>query len=112
MSKKTKYILWSDGDVTSFGEYVGSDGDKKLVRNPAYIGFEQFAEEQTEKDGLKTLKYKLRARFAPYIPTSALAKGDNTWKVTTKHLLDLDTEFHESLIEDYIAQTGAKPVTN
>ena len=107
-----KYILFSDGDVTSFGELVGSDKDgKHLVKNPAYIGFEQFAEEQTEKDGLKTLKYKLRARFAPYIPMSALVKGDNTWKVTAKHVLDNDSEFHPSLIEDYETQIGAKPVS-
>lgn len=104
-----KYILFSDGDVTSFGELVGNDKDGKyLVKNPAYIGFEPFTVEEEDENKLKRLKTQLRARFAAYIPTSALIKGDNTWKITAKHVLDMDSQFHPSLIEDYKAQLGIK----
>lgn len=112
---KEKYILFSDGDVTSFGEFVGKDSEsgKYLVKNPAYIGFERVtvADESSENEGLAKIRYQLKAHFAPYVPTSAIVKGDNTWKVTAKHVLDLDTEFHEGLIADYKAQIHAIPVT-
>lgn len=110
MANNKNYILWSEGDLTSFGELVGTSEDgKKLVKNPAYVTFELVAEDKEDKkDGLKKLVYHWQARFGAYLPQPAIKFGDNVWKVNAKHVLGSDTVLQDGIIEDYKAQLGLK----
>ena len=103
------YILWSEGDLTSFGELVGTSEDgKKLVKNPAYVTFELVADKKEDEDGLEKLVYHWQARFGAYLPRPAIKSGDNVWKVNAKHILDSETVLQSAIIEDYKSQLGLK----
>lgn len=110
MSDK-KYILWSDGDLSCFGELVGSDDTgHKFVKNPAYVTFRLVADEKEDENDkeLKKLVYHWVAQFGAFLPSSAIKSGDNIWKVTPKHILGDDTELQPGIIEEYKAQLGLK----
>lgn len=121
MSKK-KYIMWSDGVVSSFGELVSREGKDIVVKNPMVVMFQVVNEPVFELDengnvkiddngqpimkfddnGQPIMKGGLKWDMNPYVFGACLKdSGDNIWSVSAKSIINEDAEFDERLIGHY-----------
>ena len=121
MSKK-KYIMWSDGVVSSFGELVSREGKDIVVKNPMVVMFQVVNEPVFELDengnvkiddngqpimkfddnGQPIMKGGLKWDMNPYVFGACLKdSGDNIWSVSANSIINEDVEFDERLIGHY-----------
>ena len=121
MSNK-KYIMWSDGVVSSFGELVSRDGKDIVVKNPMVVMFQVINEPVFELDengnvkidengqpimklddnGQPIMKGGLKWDMNPYVFGACLKdSGDNIWSVSANSIITEDVEFDERLIGHY-----------
>lgn len=121
MSKK-KYIMWSDGVVSSFGELVSREGKDIVVKNPMVVMFQVVNEPVFELDengnvkidengqpimkfddnGQPIMKGGLKWDMNPYVFGACLKdSGDNIWSVSANSVISEDAEFDERLIGHY-----------
>lgn len=121
MSKK-KYIMWSDGVVSSFGELVSREGKDIVVKNPMVVMFQVVNEPVFELDengnvkvddngqpimkfddnGQPIMKGGLKWDMNPYVFGACLKdSGDNIWSVSASSVISEDAEFDERLIGHY-----------
>lgn len=121
MSKK-KYIMWSDGVVSSFGELVSREGKDIVVKNPMVVMFQVVNEPVFELDengnvkidengqpimkfddkGQPIMKGGLKWDMNPYVFGVCLKdSGDNIWSVSANSIINEDAEFDERLIGHY-----------
>ena len=121
MSKK-KYIMWSDGVVSSFGEFVSREGKDIVVKNPMVVMFQVVNEPVFELDengnvkidengqpimkfddkGQPIMKGGLKWDMNPYVFGACLKdSGDNIWSVSANSIINEDAEFDERLIGHY-----------
>lgn len=121
MSKK-KYIMWSDGVVSSFGELVSREGKDIVVKNPMVVMFQVVNEPVFELDengnvkiddngqpimkfddnGQPIMKGGLKWDMNPYVFGACLKdSGDNIWAVSANSIINEDAEFDERLIGHY-----------
>lgn len=121
MSKK-KYIMWSDGVVSSFGELVSREGKDIVVKNPMVVMFQVVNEPVFELDengnvkideygqpivqrddkGQPIMKGGLKWDMNPYVFGACLKdSGDNIWSVSANSIINEDAEFDERLIGHY-----------
>ena len=121
MSKK-KYIMWSDGVVSSFGELVSREGKDIVVKNPMVVMFQVVNEPIFELDengnvkidengqpimkfddnGQPIMKGGLKWDMNPYVFGACLKdSGDNIWSVSANSIINEDAEFDERLIGHY-----------
>lgn len=121
MSKK-KYIMWSDGVVSSFGELVSREEKDIVVKNPMVVMFQVINEPVFELDengnvkiddngqpimkfddnGQPIMKGGLKWDMNPYVFGACLKDGgDNIWSVSANSVISEDAEFDERLIGHY-----------
>lgn len=121
MSNK-KYIMWSDGVVSSFGELVSREGKDIVVKNPMVVMFQVINEPVFELDengnvkidengqpimklddnGQPIMKGGLKWDMNPYVFGACLKdSGDNIWSVSANSIITEDVEFDERLIGHY-----------
>ena len=121
MSKK-KYIMWSDGVVSSFGELVSREGKDIVVKNPMVVMFQVVNEPVFELDengnvkidengqpimkfddkGQPIMKGGLKWDMNPYVFGACLKdSGDNIWSVSANSIINEDAEFDERIIGHY-----------
>ena len=121
MSKK-KYIMWSDGVVSSFGELVSREGKDIVVKNPMVVMFQVVNEPVFDLDengnvkiddngqpimkfddnGQPIMKGGLKWDMNPYVFGACLKdSGDNIWSVSANSIINEDAEFDERLIGHY-----------
>lgn len=121
MSKK-KYIMWSDGVVSSFGELVSREGKDIVVKNPMVVMFQVVNEPvfeldengnvkideygqpivQRDDNGQPIMKGGLKWDMNPYVFGACLNdSGDNIWSVSANSIINEDAEFDERLIGHY-----------
>lgn len=104
MSDKTpekKYKMWSDGNVTSFGELVGTEGDALLIKHPAYVIFDVSDRPYETPEGTVGYKKHMSFHVTPYMFPAVVREGDMVWKINPRHSMHKDPVFHEKLIEIY-----------
>ena len=117
-----KYIMWSDGVVSSFGELVSREDKDIVVKNPMVVMFQVVNEPDFELDekgnvkidengqpimkfddnGQPIMKGGLKWDMNPYVFGACLKdSGDNIWTVSANSIINEDAEFDERLIRHY-----------
>lgn len=113
--EEKKYIMWSDGVVCSFGEYLEYDGTTLRVKNPVVIIFsamnepvlDEKGEVVTDDKGQPVMKGSLNWDMNPYIFGAVLKdSADNIWTCNPRNIISTDAEYHESLIKHYETLIG------
>lgn len=108
--KRKKYIMWSDGVVSSFGELVSREGDAICVKNPVVVMFQvvnepvlnEKGEYQLDDNGQPIIKGGLKWEMNPYVFGACLKDNeDNVWTITPKCVISEDAEYDERLIGHY-----------
>lgn len=108
--KTKKYIMWSDGVVSSFGELVSREGDAIYVKNPVVVMFQvvnepvlnEKGEYQVDDNGQPIIKGGLKWEMNPYVFGACLKDNeDNVWTVIPKCVISEDAEYDERLIGHY-----------
>lgn len=99
--KEKKYIIWSDGVLTSMGVLVSHDpllGNCYTVENPVSI---VFATEQVpvEGDPMK-VKSVLRFDMTPFVFGACFNEGKSVWNVRPAHVV-LEGTPSDKLIDSY-----------
>ena len=108
--KTKKYIMWSDGVVSSFGELVSSEGTTISVKNPMVVMFQvinepvidEKGELKLDDNGQPIMKGGLKWDMNPYVFGACLKdSADNIWSVSPKCVISEDAEYDERLIGHY-----------
>ena len=109
--KEKKYIMWSDGVVSSFGELVSKDETTITVKNPVVVMFQvvnepvlnEKGEYQLDDNGQPIIKGGLKWEMNPYVFGACLKDSDdNIWTVSPKCVISEDAEYDERLVGHYI----------
>ena len=111
-----KYIMWSDGVLTSFGVEGGltEDGLQKVI-NPVSIAFAVVNEPvldadgniQTDSNNQPIMKGGLKWEMTPYVFGACLGDATkNVWTVKPNYILDKDATFNEQLVSHYETLVG------
>lgn len=108
---KKKYIMWSDGVLSSIGELVEKkDCGTILVKNPVSIAFATSQEPVLDKNGQQVIDEngnpqicgKLRWEMNPYVFGACLVDSDdNIWSCKPSYVISEDAEFDSRLISHY-----------
>lgn len=95
-----KYILWSDGVLTSMARKIENLGDGRYrVSDPANI---VFSTAQVPVEGKPNeVRGELRFDLTPYIFGACLSSKEHIWTVRPTHILDENTELIEKLVDAY-----------
>jgi hypothetical protein len=106
-----KYIMWSDGVVSSFGRLVETCESGALrVQNPVVVMFaainepvcDEKGEPVLDDNGQPIMKGSLNWEMNPYIFGACLKdSADNIWTVQPRNVISEDAEFDERLIKHY-----------
>ena len=108
--EKKKYITWSDGVVSSFGELISKDGDTITVKNPVVVVFQVVNEPvfdengkvKLDDNGQPIMKGSLKWDMNPYIFGVCLKdSADNIWTLVPKSIISEDAEYDERLVAHY-----------
>ena len=113
--EEKKYIMWSDGVVSSFGELVSKEGDTITVKNPVIIMFtavnepvlDEKGEVRLDDTGRPLMKGSLNWDMNPYIFGVCLKdEEDNIWTCTPRNIISEDAQFDERLVKHYTTLIG------
>jgi hypothetical protein len=105
-----KYIMWSDGVVSSFGELIEKYGDTIIVKNPMVVMFrimnepmmDEKGEVMFDDNGQPIMKSGLQWDMNPYIFGACLKdSGDNIWTVKPSSVISNEAEYDHRLIKHY-----------
>ena len=106
-----KYIMWSDGVLTSFGVVKGkTECGNYTVGNPVSIAFavvnepvyNEKGEVQMDDNGQPIVKGGLKWEMTPYVFGACLKdSADNIWTVKPHYIISEDVEYDERLIGHY-----------
>jgi hypothetical protein len=106
-----KYIMWSDGVLTSFGVVKGkTECGCYQVANPASIAFavvndpviNEHGEVQLDDNGQPIMKGGLKWEMNPYVFGACLKdSADNIWTIKPQYIISEDAEYDERLIGHY-----------
>jgi len=106
-----KYIMWSDGVLTSFGVVKGkTECGNYTVGNPVSIAFavvnepvyNEKGEVQMDDNGQPIVKSGLKWEMTPYVFGACLKdSADNIWTVKPNYIISEDAEYDERLIGHY-----------
>lgn len=106
-----KYIMWSDGVLTSFGVVKGkTECGNYTVGNPVSIAFavvnepvyNEKGEVQMDDNGQPIVKGGLKWEMTPYVFGACLKdSADNIWTVKPNYIISEDAEYDERLIGHY-----------
>ncbi|MBO5826943.1 MAG: hypothetical protein J6R59_00495 [Paludibacteraceae bacterium] len=121
--EEKKYIMWSDGVLTSFGVVKGkTECGRYSVANPASIAFAVVNEPvyevdengqvkidehgqpviRTDEHGQPVMKGSLKWEMTPYVFGACLKdSADNIWTVNPNYIISDDAEYDERLIAHY-----------
>ena len=104
-----KYIMWTDGALTSMGILLSKTTDGCIrVKNPAVIIFQTEETPMMDNDGNPLLdesgnpRYKgtLRWDITPYVFDACIKTGENVWSGRPVYILE-ECEFVDELIRHY-----------
>jgi hypothetical protein len=105
-----KYIMWSDGVVSSFGELVASEKDTITVKNPVVVVFQVVNEPvfdekgnvKLDDNGQPIFKSGLKWDMNPYVFGVCLKdSADNVWTITPKSIINMEAEYDSRLVGHY-----------
>ena len=106
-----KYIMWSDGVLTSFGVLKEkTECGCCVVQNPVSIAFavvnepvyNEKGEVQMDDNGQPIVKGGLKWEMTPYVFGACLKdSADNIWTVKPNYIISEDAEYDERLIGHY-----------
>ena len=106
-----KYIMWSDGVVTSFGELMEKTTEGNLrVKNPVVVVFQVVQEPVLTEEGNYKMNEagqpevttRLKWDMNPYVFGACLKdSGDNIWTVSPSSVISDDAEYDERLLGHY-----------
>lgn len=108
--EQKKYIMWSDGVVSSFGELVSKSEDVIKVKNPMVVMFQvvnepvldEKGEYVLDENGQPKIKGGLKWDMNPYVFGACLKdSADNIWTVTPRNIISEDAEYDERLVGHY-----------
>ena len=108
--EETKYIMWSDGVVTSFGELVAKDATTITVKNPVIVMFQvvnepvfdEKGEVKLDDNGQPIMRGGLKWDMNPYVFGVCIKNADdNVWTVSPTSIICEDAEYDERLIGHY-----------
>lgn len=97
--KENKYLIWTDGVLTSMATLVNSNLDGTYtVKNPVNI---VFATEQVPVEGDPTkVKGRLTFEMTPFVFGACFEDGISEWTVKPTHVMN-NPKPHATLIESY-----------
>ena len=109
--EEKKYIMWSDGVLTSFGVVKGkTECGCYTVANPVSIAFavvnepvlNEQGEIQMDDNGQPIMKGGLKWEMNPYVFGACLKdSADNIWTIKPHYIISDDAEYDERLIGHY-----------
>lgn len=108
--KTKKYIMWSDGVVSSFGELIDKEGSTITVKNPMVVMFQvvnepvldEKGELKLDDNGQPIMKGGLKWDMNPYVFGACLNdSADNIWTITPKCVISEDAEYDARLTGHY-----------
>lgn len=109
--KTKKYIMWSDGVVSSFGQLVESYEDGSIrVKNPVVVMFAAINEPVCDEkgqpimddNGQPIMKGSLNWEMNPYVFGACLKdSADNIWTIHPRNVISEDAEYDERLVKHY-----------
>lgn len=109
--EEKKYIMWSDGVLTSFGVVKGkTECGCYTVANPVSIAFavvnepvlNEKGEVQMDDNGQPIMKGGLKWEMNPYVFGACLKdSADNIWTIKPHYVISEDAEYDERLIGHY-----------
>ena len=116
MTETKKYIMWSDGVLTSFGVAgeTTSDGLKTVV-NPVSIAFavvnepvyNSAGEIQKDDTGQPIMKGGLKWEMTPYVFGACLTdSSQNVWTIKPTYELSETASFNKQLVDHYETLVG------
>lgn len=95
------FVMWSDGNITSFGELISeSDGTLK-VKNPAYVIFDVHDEMRQNPDNTFEKKKVLSWHVQPYVFPAVVDEGEMIWDIHPRHIFNRAATYNETLVEIY-----------
>lgn len=114
--EEKKYIMWSDGVLTSFGIKGEPTADGRItVQNPVAIHFQvvnervydENGDEMTDAQGQPLMKGGLRWEMTPYVFGACLTEpSKNVWAINPTYILSDDAEFRDQLVSHYTTLVG------
>lgn len=113
--EEKKYIMWSDGVLTSFGIAGELTAEGQKVINPVSIAFAVVNEPvldadgnvQTDSSGQPVMKGGLKWEMTPYVFGACLGDATkNVWTVKPNYILDKEATFDDQLTSHYETLVG------
>lgn len=111
MAETKKYIMWSDGVLTSFGVEgdTATDGSKTVI-NPVSIAFavvnepvyDSNGEVMKDDQGQPIMKGGLKWEMNPYVFGACLTNPtENVWTINPTYVLSDKADFNDQLVKHY-----------
>ena len=113
--EEKKYIMWSDGVLTSFGIKAESTDGRITVENPVSIHFQVVNEPvydengdvMVDSSGQPVMKGGLKWEMTPYVFGACLTDASkNVWVINPTYILSQDAEFDRQLTDHYTTLVG------
>lgn len=111
-----KYIMWSDGVLTSFGIKGEPTADGRItVQNPVSIHFQvvnepvydEQGEVMVDSQGQPIMKGGLKWEMTPYVFGACLTEpSKNVWAINPTYILSDGAEFQDQLVSHYTTLVG------
>jgi hypothetical protein len=110
-----KYIMWSDGVLTSFGIKGDTVDGRITVQNPVSIHFQvvnepvydEKGDEMVDEYGQPVMKGGLRWEMTPYVFGACLTEpSKNVWSINPTYILLEGAEFDAQLTKHYETLVG------
>lgn len=96
-----KYLMWSDGNVTSFGELISREGNTIKVKNPTFVIFDVSSVPRQDENGNMIMQKHLDYHVVPYVFPACIEKGEMIWDITPRHVFNPEAEFESTLLTIY-----------
>lgn len=99
------FLVWSDGNVVSFGVIVGEkEGGTYLVKDPCYLVFVMRQVQEKQPDDTIQVVDKMFSEIMPFVVKHALKDPESCiWMITPQHRLSPDAVLDDGLIAQYEA---------
>ena len=104
-AEEKKFLVWSDGNVVSFGVLVGQeDGGICLAKDPCYLVFVMRQVQEKQADDTVQVVDKMFSEIMPFVVKHALKDPESCiWKIAPKHVMCPEAVLDDGLIAQYEA---------
>lgn len=100
-SDNRTFVMWSDGNITSFGVLLSEENGTLKVKNPAYVIFDVRDEMRQRTDGTLEKKKMLSWHVQPYVFPAVIDGGEMVWDIHPRHIFNREATYNKTLVEIY-----------